>query len=271
MHTAGLPKLTDSDFRCLQQMMLQASGIRMTDTKRTMMAGRLMGRLRVLQLNSYAEYIQIINNPAEQEERRLVIDLLTTNETYFLREPQHFQLLGEWLGKQRRPIHMWSAASSSGQEAFTMAMVAAEHASSPDWSIFASDLSRRVLETARRGTYPMEQADKLPADWLKRHCLRGVENSEGLFRISQELRHRVTFAEINLMRPLPTGVGPFDVIFLRNVLIYFAQEEKRAITQRLVERLNPGGLLFIGHAESLHGFNLPLRALRPSVFERLAK
>ena len=103
MHTAGLPKLTDSDFRCLQQMMLQASGIRMTDTKRTMMAGRLMGRLRVLQLNSYAEYIQIINNPAEQEERRLVIDLLTTNETYFLREPQHFQLLGEWLATPAHP------------------------------------------------------------------------------------------------------------------------------------------------------------------------
>lgn len=269
MHTASLPKLSDSDFRCLQQMMLQASGIRMAEQKRTMMAGRLMGRLRALELNSYAEYIQLLSNPAEQEERRTVIDLLTTNETYFFREPQHFQVLGDWLAQQRRPVHMWSAASSSGQEAFTMAMVAAENARSPDWSIFASDLSRRVLDTARKGTYPMEQAENFPAGWLKRHCLRGVEDSEGLFRMSQALRHRVTFAEINLMRALPAGVGPFDVIFLRNVLIYFAQDEKRAITQRLVERLNPGGLLFIGHAESLHGFDLPLKGLRPSVFERL--
>lgn len=269
MHTAGLPKLTDSDFRCLQQMMLQASGIRMADSKRTMMAGRLMGRLRALELTSYAEYIRLITDPAEKEERRMVIDLLTTNETYFFREPQHFKLLGEWLSKQRRPIHMWSAASSSGQEAFTMAMVAAEQARSADWSIFASDLSRRVLESARRGVYALEQADNFPAGWLKKYCLRGVEDSEGLFRMSQELRHRVMFAEVNLMRPLPAGVGPFDVIFLRNVLIYFATDEKRAITQRLVERLNPGGLFFIGHAESLHGFDLPLRTVRPSVFERL--
>jgi chemotaxis protein methyltransferase CheR len=268
MPASHLPKLSDADFRGLQQMMLQASGIRMAEQKRTLMAGRLMCRLRALDLNSYSAYMQILNDPRELEERRLVIDLLTTNETYFFREPQHFQVLGEWLSQQRRPLHMWSAASSSGQEAFTMAMVAAQHARSADWSIFASDLSRRVLETARRGTYPMEQADNFPAGWLKRYCQRGVEDSEGLFRMGQELRHRVTFAEVNLMRPLPTGVGPFDVIFLRNVLIYFAQDEKRAITQRLVERLNPGGLLFIGHAESLHGFDLPLRTLRPSVFER---
>lgn len=269
MPTSNLPKLSDSDFRSLQQMMLQASGIRMAEQKRTLMAGRLMSRLRERGVPDYGAYMRLINEPNEKEERRLVIDLLTTNETYFFREPQHFEVLGEWLGRQRKPLHMWSAASSSGQEAFTMAMVAAEHSRSKDWSIFASDLSRRVLETARRGTYPLEQADNFPAGWLKRYCLRGVEDSEGLFRMNQELRHRVNFAEVNLMRAIPPGVGPFDVIFLRNVLIYFAQEEKRAITKRLVERLNPGGLLFIGHAESLHGFDLPLRTLRPSVFERL--
>lgn len=268
MPSGNLPKLNDQDFRFLQRMMLEASGIRMAEQKRTLVAGRLMGRLRSLELQDYSQYLQLLNRPESADERRTVIDLLTTNETYFFREPQHFTVLGEWVANQRRPLHLWSAASSSGEEAFSMAMTVAEHARTQDWSVFASDISRRVLERARTATYSMDQAGQFPPGWLKRHCLRGVEESEGLLRISQPLRHRVTFAEVNLMRPLAHGIGPFDVIFLRNVLIYFGAEQKREIVTRLLERLRPGGLLFIGHAESLHGFGLPLRTLRPSVFER---
>ena len=269
MPTRNLPKLSDQDFQHLQKMMLEASGIRMAEQKRTLVAGRLMCRLRARSLSSYGDYLKVLENPVEKDERRMVVDLLTTNETYFFREPQHFDVLGEWVGRQRRPLHLWSAASSSGEEAFSMAMCVAENARTQDWSIFASDLSHRVLERARSATYAMEQAEQFPAGWLKRHCLRGIEESAGLFRIGQPLRHRVTFAEVNLARPLPQGVGPFDVIFLRNVLIYFAADEKRAIVARLLERLRCGGLLFIGHAESLHGFDLPVRNVRPSVFERL--
>jgi len=269
MSASLLPKLSDQDFRFLQQLMLEASGIRMAEQKRTLMAGRLMGRLRALELHDYTQYLRLLTQPESHDERRTVIDLLTTNETYFFREPQHFTVLGDWVAKQRRPLHLWSAASSSGEEAFSMAMTVAEHARTQDWSVFASDISRRVLERARSATYSIDQARQFPAGWLKRHCLRGVESSEGLLRISQPLRHRVTFAELNLMRPLPPGIGPFDVIFLRNVLIYFAAEQKRAIVGRLLERLRTGGLLFIGHAESLHGFGLPLRSVATSVFERL--
>ncbi|TBU92507.1 CheR family methyltransferase [Phytopseudomonas dryadis] len=268
MAAGELPKISDEDFRRLQKLMLDVSGIHMADQKRTLMAGRLMCRLRALNLDNYGDYLKLICDPAEREERRTVIDLLTTNETYFFREPQHFTVLAEWASRQRKPVHLWSAASSSGQEAFSMAMTLAEHAPTQDWSIFASDLSRRVLDRARLATYPLEQAEHFPPGWLKRHCLRGVEESAGLLRMNQALRHRVAFAEINLTRPLPREVGPFDVIFLRNVLIYFGAAEKRAIAARLVERLKPGGLLFIGHAESVHGFGLPLRGVRPSVFER---
>ncbi|SDK11544.1 chemotaxis protein methyltransferase CheR [Pseudomonas indica] len=269
MSSSHLPKLSDQDFRFLQQLMLEESGIRMAEQKRTLMAGRLMGRLRALELRDYSQYLRLLTRPESREERRTVIDLLTTNETYFFREPQHFTVLGDWVAAQRRPLHMWSAASSSGEEAFSMAMTVAENARTQDWSIFASDISRRVLERARSATYSIDQAGQFPPGWLKRYCLRGVEESEGLLRINQPLRHRVTFAEVNLMRPLPQEIGPFDVIFLRNVLIYFASEQKRAIAVRLLERLRPGGLFFIGHAESLHGFDLPLRTVRPSVFERL--
>lgn len=269
MPHSNLPKLSDGDFRYLQQMMLKASGIHMADSKRTLVAGRLMSRLRALDQGNFYEYVSFLRQPANENERRMVIDLLTTNETYFFREPQHFAFLGDWVAAQRGPLHLWSAASSSGEEAYSMAMTLAERTRTPNWSIFASDLSRRVLERARQAIYPLEQAEQFPEGWLKRHCLRGVDQQEGSFRIGQPLRHRVTFAELNLMRDLPGEVGPFNVIFLRNVLIYFASDDKRAIVQRLVGRLRPGGLLFIGHAESLHGFDLPLRNLRPSIFERL--
>ncbi|WP_220814951.1 CheR family methyltransferase [Pseudomonas paralcaligenes] len=263
-----LPKLSDGEFRYLQQMMAEVSGIHMADSKRMLVAGRLMSRLRALEQGDFRQYVDFLRQPANQDERRLVIDLLTTNETYFFREPRHFEFLGQWAATQRGPLHLWSAASSSGEEAYSIAMTLAEHARTPHWSVFASDLSLRVLERARQGIYPLEQAAQFPADWLQRHCLRGVNDHEGSFRIGQQLRHRVAFAELNLMRELPAEVGPFNVIFLRNVLIYFSNPDKRAIVERLVERLRPGGLLFIGHAESLHGFTLPLRTLRPSVFER---
>lgn len=269
MPSAHLPKLSDDEFRYLQQIMLQVSGIKMADSKRTLVAGRLMSRLRALDQGDFYEYVSFLRQPANEEERRLVVDLLTTNETYFFREPQHFTFLGEWAAARRGPLHLWSAASSSGEEAYSMAMTLAEHARTPHWSIFATDLSRRVLERARQAIYPLDQAAQFPQGWLKSHCLRGVADYEGSFRIGQPLRHRVAFAELNLMRDLPEEVGPFEVIFLRNVLIYFNQEDKRSIVRRLVERLRPGGLLFIGHAESLHGFQLPLRNVRPSVFERL--
>ncbi|WP_252271488.1 CheR family methyltransferase [Pseudomonas subflava] len=263
-----LPKLSDGEFRYLQQMMLEVSGIHMADSKRTLVAGRLMSRLRALDQGDFYEYVSFLRQPANEDERRLVIDLLTTNETYFFREPQHFHFLGDWVAAQRGPLHLWSAASSSGEEAYSMAMTLAERARTQHWSIFASDLSLRVLDRARQAIYPLEQAAQFPSGWLQRHCLRGVNEHAGNFRIGQPLRHRVAFAELNLMRDLPSEVGPFNVIFLRNVLIYFAAPDKRAIVQRLIGRLRPGGLLFIGHAESLHGFDLPLRALRPSVFER---
>lgn len=267
MPTRNLPRLGDEDFRRLQRLMQQASGIRMGEQKRTLMAGRLMCRLRARGQPDYGAYLHLLAQPAEAAERRLVVDLLTTNETFFFREPQHFEVLGDWAARRRRPLRLWSAAASSGQEAFSMAMTLAERGAA-DWSILATDLSLRVLEKARRAIYPMEQAAHLPRGWLERHCQRGIGESAGNFRIGAHLRERVAFAELNLARELPADVGPFEVIFLRNVLIYFGAEEKRGMLARLLQRLVTGGLLFIGHAESLHGLGLPVRTLCPSVFER---
>lgn len=263
------PVLADEDFQFIRDLMVDASGISLADHKRSLVAGRLMPRLRALELCSYADYVQKLKSPGHQDERRLLIDLLTTNETSFFREPIHFEMLGRWVERQNRPLRFWSAAGSSGQEAFSIAMTLAEHCPHASWSIIGSDISRRVMEQARRAIYPMAQASQVPPGWLERYCLRGIGVSEGLFRIAEPIRQRVEFCEINLVQPLPASLGVFDVIFLRNLLIYFDSQRKRQILEHLLERLRVGGLLFISHAENVQGLALPLRAVQPSIFERL--
>ncbi|MFJ3448857.1 CheR family methyltransferase [Pseudomonas sichuanensis] len=264
----NLPKLGEAQFRQLQRLMQDASGIHLANNKRTLVAGRLMRRLRHFQFADYDQYLALIADPAHQRERRLVVDLLTTNETYFFREHPHFDFLGQWLERQRAPLRMWSAACSSGEEPYSMAMVAAEHASG-EWAVVASDLSQSMLALAERGIYNMDQSRYFPQGWLRRHCQCGVGEMQGRLRIQANLRARVLFREINVNRPLPEDLGTFDVIFLRNLLIYFEPAQKQEIVRRLVAQLRVGGLLFIGHAESIHGFELPLRLTQPSVFERV--
>lgn len=263
-----VPQLGEAEFARLQQLMQAASGIHLNAHKRTLVAGRLLRRLRALDLSGYSDYLRLLDQPEQQTERRLVIDLLTTNETFFFREPQHFRFLATWLQEQRRPLRVWSAACSSGEEAYSLAMLLAEHAGHDDWRILATDLSQRMLEKARAAVYPLADSHAFPPGWLQRHCLKGVGEQQGLFRIGTALRQRISVRELNLMRELPSDVPVCDLIFLRNVLIYFNAADKRAIVARLIERLRPGGLLFIGHAESVQGFDLPLKSLAPSILRR---
>ncbi|WP_248806116.1 CheR family methyltransferase [Pseudomonas sp. MWU13-2100] len=264
-----LPTLDDSDFRQLQKLMANASGIILAPTKRPMMAERLLVRLQHYRFDSYADYLSLLDQPRNVEERRRLVELLISNETYFFREHPHFDYLGSWLAGQQGPLKLWSAACSSGEEPYSLAMVAKEHLHNSDWSVLASDLSQSMLEKAAAAIYDMAQAKYFPRDWLHRHCLGGTGDMGGHFRVQGALRERVRLREINLVRPLPDDLGLFDVIFLRNVLIYFNNDEKQRIVQRLVKRLRPGGLLFIGHAENIHGFDVPLRLLDPAVYERL--
>jgi chemotaxis protein methyltransferase CheR len=264
-----LPALDEHDFLRLQRLMADASGIHMTPNKRPLVAGRLLKRLRHYSLDSYADYLELLDQPQHQKERRLVVDLLTTNETYFFREHPHFDFFGTWLHQRKGPLRIWSAACSSGEEPYSLAMTACECAATPEWSILGSDLSQSMLQRAREGIYNMTQAKYFPKNWLERHCLRGVDNMDGLFRVQASLRSRVELREINIIQPLPENLGQFDAIFLRNVLIYFNNEEKQRIIQRLLPQLKPNGLFVIGHAESIHGFDLPLRLLNPSVYEYL--
>jgi chemotaxis protein methyltransferase CheR len=258
--------LSDGEFAKFQQLIFRIAGISMSSAKKALVAGRLTKRLKHYELRSFSEYYRLIS--IRQDELQVVVDLLTTNETHFFREPRHFDLLRERILAEHpngRPFRAWSAASSSGEEAYTLAMVLAEVLGDAPWEVMGSDLSTRVLDQARSGLYRMECASEIPKPYLKAWCLKGVGSQEGHLLIDSALRRRVTFRQINLVEPLP-NVGEFDVIFLRNVMIYFQPETKRQVVARLLSRLRGGGWFFVGHSESLNGLADRLQRMAPSVY-----
>ena len=214
------PVLNDKEFS-LFQMIYETAGINMTSAKKPLIGGRLAKRVKHFGLNSYMEYFDLLSTNTTGE-FQVAIDLLTTNETFFFREHKHFDFLIEhvlptWRYGSRR---LWSAASSSGEEAYTLAMVLAEHSPTNDWEIVGTDLSTRVLEKARNGHYPISRADNIPRNYLTNYCFKGVGRQDGTFIVAKELRQRVSFLHANLKSDL-SKLDSFDVIFLRNVLIYF--------------------------------------------------
>ena len=265
--TAPVSTLSDADYRRIQAFLRKEAGITLGPAKKPLVMGRLGKRLLARDCGSYDAYLRLLDS--EATERQQAVDLLTTNETYFFRETKHFAFLSEQIIPQRAnqsELRIWSAACSSGEEPYSIAMVLAERRGR-GWEILASDLSTRVLASAAQGIYPMERAEKIPKAYLKRYCLRGVGRQEGSFSIVPELRKSVKFSQINLNHPLP-AVGDFDVIFLRNVLIYFDPPAKEAICLRLLAHLRPGGYFLVGHSESLHGVVDGLRLVQPAVYRR---
>lgn len=263
------PVLGEAEFRQIRELMHRVSGITMADHKRQLVAGRLMKRVRALACGSFADYVGILLAPASAEERRLAVDLLTTNETYFFREEGHFQFLRQWLVQQgAAPSRFWSAACSSGEEVYSLAMLLSDLLPQANWQLLGSDLCRQALQTAEAAVYPLSRAEGIPPAWKKRYCLKGVGEMDGYLQITGSLRRRVAFVCLNLNEPLPQDWGQFDVIFLRNMLIYFDAKGKQKIVQGLLPHLSAKGLLFVGHSESLQGLNLPLLPCGPSVYRR---
>jgi len=201
-----------------------------------------------------------------------MVDLLTTNETYFFREIRHFDFLrDEILGKHRegKTFRIWSAASSSGEEAYSMAMVLAETLpSNVTWEVFGSDISTQVLAKARTGHYPIDRNEGIPDACMRKYCVRETGEHRGSFLIAPAIRQHVRFAQVNLTRPLTSQIGSFDVIFLRNVMIYFDTETKRKVVANLIPRLLSGGYFIVGHSESLNGITDRLSSVRPTIYRK---
>ncbi|MFZ6754213.1 CheR family methyltransferase [Undibacterium sp. Dicai25W] len=264
----AIQPLKKNEFEWISRFMYDRTGITLNDGKQALVMGRLDKRLRKRGLTAYGDYFALLGLPGFEDETTVAIDLLTTNETYFFREPKHFDFLQKVIFPQyakQRGLRIWSAASSSGEEAYTIAMMLAEYFPGDGWEIIGSDISTQVLEKASRALYPMSAADKIPPSLLKKYCLKGRDEFEDFFLIDSALRSRVRFLPVNLIEPLP-DVGLLDVIFLRNVMIYFDQETKQKLVQRLVEKLRPGGYLFISHSETLNGMKTALKLVNPSIY-----
>ena len=262
--------INDQEFAQFQKLIFDIAGISMSPAKKPLVSGRLSKRLTHHGVESYSDYFHILQREGHQGELQIAVDLLTTNETYFFREHKHFDFLKDHVlahYRPGRPFRVWSAACSSGQEPYTLAMVLADSLGDSAWEIFASDISTRVLERARSGQYALEHAEKIPRHYLSRYCLRGIGSQEGTFIVDRALRSRIKFAQVNLNQNLP-DVGEFDVIFLRNVMIYFNHDTKREVVRRLVASLRPGGYLVVGHSESLNGVTDSVRVVKPSIYRK---
>ncbi len=262
--------LQKDEFAWICRYLYENTGIALNEGKQPLVMGRLEKRLRKRGLRTYTDYFALFGRPGYEDESIIAIDLLTTNETYFFREPGHFDFIRQHVLpglRQQRQIRVWSAASSSGEEAYTLAMVLAEYAGEQQWEILGSDISTRVLEKAQRALYPMQAAEKIKPAYLKKYCLKGRDEYQDYFLIDTALRNKVEFRSLNLIEPLP-DIGLFDLIFLRNVMIYFDVETKQKLVQRLLEKLKPGGYFFISHSETLNGINTSLKMIQPSVYRR---
>ena len=266
--TDDIAAITTREFECFRKFIYERAGISMTPQKRQLVASRLRKRLLHYGFRKYGDYYQFVSGPSGTKERQVMIDKLTTNETYFFREPAHFDylqtsILPTYRGKRFRA---WSAACSTGEEVYTLAMVVAETLGQSDWEIHGTDINHSVVETAKTAIYPMERTRDIPRAMLKKYCLKGVRTQNDRVMVDPRLVQRAHFRAMNLKLPL-RDVPRYHVIFLRNVLIYFNQSVKQEIVLRIIERLEPGGYLFVSHVESLHGIvDDHLDVVRPSVF-----
>lgn len=267
-------ELTDRTFRGIAALMHGLCGLSFPDSKKPLVSSRLSLRIQKLGLRSFEEYLALIAGKDAGGELQTAVDLLTTNETYFFREPEHFALLERELVASAPPkLAVWSAACSFGDEAYTTAMLLADLQQSGrigrEWSILGTDISDRVLRRASMGMFPEERLERVSPERLKRYCLRGEGDSAGFVQMKESLRSRVRFGWLNLTRDIEQ-LGPFDVVFLRNVLIYFDPPTKAQVVSRVLSQLRPGGLFFIGTAEGRAPGATDLEPLVPGAFRKLA-
>lgn len=274
--------MSDRDFHRLGEFIYGSCGIKMPDSKKVMLEARLRKRLRDLEIGSFAEYCDFIFSPGgSQNEIVHMIDLVTTNKTDFFREPRHFEylvatalpeLIESRGADTRRRLMVWSAGCSTGEEPYTLAMVLSDYAETcPGFQflILATDISTRVLEKAKRAIYEEEKIEPVPWEMKRKYLLRGRDSKKGLVRIVPGLRETVKFRRLNFMQGDFGMREPLDIIFCRNVIIYFDRPTQERLLNRFCRHLNDGGYVFMGHSETLHGLDVPLVQVSPTVYRKI--
>jgi chemotaxis protein methyltransferase CheR len=273
--------LSDDLFAEFRDLIYREAGIALTDGKKQLFVSRMAGRLRELKLASYAEYYRLVRDPSAAEERGKMLDRICTNETQFFRDPRQFQYLhdelfprleAEALARGSRRVRAWSAACSTGEEPYSLAMVMLDRFPPiAGWQveIVATDLSTKVLNTARAGLWPIDKSNDIPMQYRKAYMLRGTGSQLGKMKVGPEIRSIVTFSRLNLNDPPYPVDGVFDFIFCRNVLIYFDLESKKRVVERLLDHLVPNGCLFLGYAETTSTLSDRLHSVGPNVYARV--
>ncbi len=266
------PPLTDREFQLFRKLFDERIGLNLAPHKKLLLSGRLGRRVQALDLPSYHAYHDLIASGEDPVELQTAIDLITTHETFFFREIHHFDLLRRMVVPTHgpgRPLRAWSAACSTGEEPYSIAMVLHDTMGPSGWELVASDVSQGTLAKAAAGLYKMERIEGISQEYLRAYCLRGKDQYEGMMLVGSQLRGMVDFRQVNLTS-IPPDLGLFDVVFLRNVIIYFDAPTKRHVLESVCDHLRPGGWLMLGHSESLAGYELPLEQVRPSVYRRPA-
>ena len=273
--------LSDREFKRFSAFIYDLAGIKMPPAKKTMLEARLQKRLKANSIASFEEYSNyVFSQEGRASELIHLIDVVTTNKTDFFREPAHFDFMVKTAlptilqargDVSRDPVRIWSAGCSTGEEPYTLAMVLSEFAGNrPDFraAITASDICTKVLQTARTGIYPEERTDPIPLNLKKKYLTRSREKSKSLVRICPELRSLVSFRRINFMDDDFGVAEKMDIIFCRNVVIYFDKPTQQTLMQKFHKQLRPGGYLFIGHSETLNGLDVDFKAVASTVYRK---
>jgi len=271
--------MTAKEFSRLSEYIYSNYGIKMPVEKKIMLQSRLQKRLRALNMSSFTEYIDYVFSKNGHEEIVLMMDQVSTNKTDFFREPHHFDflvdtVLPEFTSRStfKKNLKVWSAGCSSGEEAYTLAMVMEnylEQGSSFDYQIHCTDISTKVLQIAVDAVYREDRVAVVPLDFKKKYLLKSKDPLKRTVRIAPELRAKVSFARLNLMDAYYDAPDNFDMIFCRNVLIYFDKKTQEKVINKLAGKLKRGGYFFLGHSESIMAMNVPLRQVKPTIFVRI--
>jgi chemotaxis protein methyltransferase CheR len=262
-------EFTPRDFARVRALIYKQAGISLGESKQEMVYSRLARRLRAKGMSTFEEYLNGLESGRDNEEWVAFTNALTTNLTSFFREAHHFPLLAEHMRSLKAPLTIWCSASSTGEEPYSIAMTACETFGTlaPPVSIVATDIDTNVLETAANGVYPIDRIDKMEQDRVKRFFQRGKGERSGLVRVRPELRQLITFKPLNLLGASWPVSGPFDVIFCRNVMIYFDKPTQSQILARFVPLMKPDGLLFAGHSENFMYASDAFRLRGKTVYE----
>lgn len=271
--------ITDQLFEKFSRLVYQESGINLTSGKKELLQARLNKRLRATGIASYREYYDHITSPSNNGEIVQFLDCISTNLTFFFREPKHFEflertalprLIQSKTEERSQRIRIWSAGCSTGEEPYSLAMCVLAQLSDPqrwDFKILATDISTRVLQVGITGVYPRDKVSKIPGNLQKMYFHKQRMSNGEVFEVSQKLKDIITFRRLNLKENYPFS-GPFDFIFCRNVMIYFDKETQQHLVQKMAGYLAPGGYLMVGHSESLTGLQHGLSYVQPSVYRK---